>query len=169
LEVSASRDAPSTVSTQVAASWTFRSGHGNTVLPLSAVRLLPELDDTNTAPANRPLTVSFVIERQAGADTGAVSSVKIDVSYDDGATWHPATVQRSGATATFMLQHPASPRFVSLRAMSTDDSGNTIMQTIIHAYRIAQAFARWTQRFRGVHQAASGSGVPALRRCGPPG
>ena len=94
-------------------------------------------DETNTAPANRAFKVPFVVERQAGSGAGTVRSVSIDASYDDGATWQPAPVSRSGSTGTFVLRHPATAGFVSLRASSTDDAGNTVTETIIRAYRIA--------------------------------
>jgi hypothetical protein len=36
-----------------------------------------------------------------------------------------------------ILRHPAGDGFVSLRARSSDASGDTVEQTVIRAYRIA--------------------------------
>lgn len=137
LVVDATRGAPSILSTKVSAEWTFRSGHGAAVLPLSAVHLRPPLDRTNTAPAGATLPVPFSVVRQADSGTDAVRAVTVDVSYDDGATWRRVPVQRSGSTGTAMIEHPRAAGFVSLRAASTDAAGNTVQQTIIRAYRIA--------------------------------
>ncbi|MFI5838260.1 hypothetical protein ACIA8K_00890 [Catenuloplanes sp. NPDC051500] len=38
---------------------------------------------------------------------------------------------------TVTLDHPAGPGFVSLRATATDTAGNSVVQTVIHAYRTA--------------------------------
>jgi hypothetical protein len=34
------------------------------------------------------------------------------------------------------LHHPATPGFVSLRATAVDTAGNSVTQTVIHAYQI---------------------------------
>jgi hypothetical protein len=137
LEIHATRHAPSTISTDITATWTFHSQSGDTILPMSAVRLLPDLDSHDTAPANRPFTVPFVVQRQTGSAPASVATLAIDVSDDDGATWHQTTVVRHGATGTALLFHPARAGFVSLRATATDDAANTVTETITHAYRIA--------------------------------
>lgn len=59
------------------------------------------------------------------------------MSYDDGVTWQPVPVVRLGQHGIAFVKHHARPGFVSLRADSTDLDGNTLAQTIIHAYRIA--------------------------------
>jgi hypothetical protein len=38
-----------------------------------------------------------------------------------------------------VLFHPADASFVSLRAAATDSAGNSVRQTIIHAYRLRPA------------------------------
>jgi hypothetical protein len=136
VEVRAARDAPSTVSTRVDAAWTFRSGSGRAVLPVSAVWFRPELDDRNTAAAGKPFVVPFTVVRQAGAAPGSVRTVTVDVSYDDGATWQRASVERRGSTGVVRLRHPAAAGFVSLRASATDSAGNSVTHTVIRAYRL---------------------------------
>ncbi|HEX6470268.1 MAG TPA: hypothetical protein VF069_14315 [Streptosporangiaceae bacterium] len=43
----------------------------------------------------------------------------------------------SGAARTVTVVHPNITGFVSLRATATDVAGNSVRQTIIHAYKIA--------------------------------
>ncbi|ROT31669.1 peptidase S8 [Micromonospora sp. HM5-17] len=141
IEATATRGAPFSLSTRVEAAWTFRSGHvpGETPhrLPLSTVRFSPPLDQTNTAPAGRWFSIPFSVLSQPGSDAAGIRSVAVDVSYDDGRTWHRARVVASGGTGQVLLRHPEQAGFVSLRATATDRSGNTVRQTVLRAYAIA--------------------------------
>ncbi|WP_405870819.1 hypothetical protein [Streptomyces sp. NBC_00005] len=72
--------------------------------------------------------------RHRGLDT-----VKVEVSYDDGATWTSVPAKVRGTTGQAVLTHPAASSgsgWVSLRASGDDHSGNTFSQTVIRAYRI---------------------------------
>ncbi|WP_157570409.1 S8 family serine peptidase [Microtetraspora malaysiensis] len=138
LVMEAERGAPAALSTRVSVAWTFRSGRTDkaaTRLPVSVVRFSPPLDADNSAPAGRSFTVPLTVQRQAGSAAGEVRDLSVEVSYDDGATWSAAKVHRSAA----ILRHPDGEGFVSLRARSTDATGNTVEQTVIRAYRIAPA------------------------------
>jgi len=141
LGIELTRGAPSVLSTKVSAAWTFRSGtvagDAPKPLPLSAVRFLPPLDNTNTAPAGCDFAVPFEVQRQPGSAAGTARTLTVDVSYDDGATWLPARVTRNGQRGVAHVHHPAGTGFVSLRTSSTDTAGNTVEQTVIRAYRIA--------------------------------
>ncbi|MFL6076776.1 MAG: S8 family serine peptidase [Mycobacteriales bacterium] len=125
------------LSTDVSGSWTFRSAHtdGPTVLPLLAVRFSPALDPTNTAPAGRRFTVPVAVQHTETA-TAPVTALAVQVSYDDGRTWQPATVRGGGDSWTATLDHPAAPGYVSLRAQARDQDGNTVDETILRAYRL---------------------------------
>jgi hypothetical protein len=140
LEMSAERGAPHTLSTRVAATWTFRSGHvaGETprLLPLSTVRFSPRLDQRNAAPAGRRFDVPLTVERQAGSAATRVRSVRVDVSYDDGRTWQRADVRGSGQSRIVTVRHPQAAGFASLRVRAADTAGNTVTQTVVRAYRI---------------------------------
>lgn len=59
------------------------------------------------------------------------------MSYDDGQTWHHAPVTAHGDKHTVTVTHPAGAGYVSLRATAEDHRGNTVEQTMIHAYRYA--------------------------------
>ncbi|WP_328343154.1 S8 family serine peptidase [Micromonospora sp. NBC_00421] len=129
------------LSTEVEASWTFRSGHvaGDTPkrLPLSEIRFTPRLSADNTAPAGRVFAVPVQVRRQAGAGTAKVAKLSVDVSYDGGKTWRRATVVKvPGQGTVALVNHPAGAGYVSLRATARDTDGNTASTRIIQAYRL---------------------------------
>jgi subtilisin family serine protease len=140
-ETSAERGAPATLSTRVAAVWTFKSarvtGTKPKRLPLSSVRFSPAVDLSNTAKAGRTVEVGIGIDRQVGSTATKNKSLTVEVSYDDGRTWKRVTVRGSGDARTAVVSHPATAGFVSLRATAADTAGNTVKQTVIRAYRIA--------------------------------
>jgi hypothetical protein len=128
------------VSTSVSTAWTFHSGttgaDGFTAIPVNVVRFLPALSDTNTALAGKVLVVPVEVQSQPGAATSAVRGLTVQVSYDDGVTWHDVAVSRSGAQAVAVITSPASG-FVSLRATATNSAGNSVTETIIRAYGVS--------------------------------
>jgi hypothetical protein len=138
----AERGAPFTLSTVVDAAWTFRSSHvdGDAPkrLPLSVVRYAPLVDRTNTAPAGVPYLVPLKVATQPDSSSGAVDSLSVEVSYDDGASWRSARVVNLLGHRFVLLEHPNKSGFVSLRSKLEDTRGNLVEQTIIHAYRIAK-------------------------------
>ncbi len=129
LHTESTRNGP--LSTTVGADWTFRSGHvtgtGAEPLPLMAVRFTPALDDRNQAPAGVGFLVPVSVQhtgRQA-----AVPEPAVQVSYDDGKTWRPAPLLRTGDHWLARLWHPAAGGFVSFKATAADRNGNTVAQT----------------------------------------
>ncbi|WP_033438670.1 S8 family serine peptidase [Saccharothrix sp. NRRL B-16314] len=129
-----------TVSTDVTAAWTFRSGHvagtAPAALPLMAVRFAPDLDEHNQAKSGRLFTVPVSVQRQAGASFGTLRPLSVQVSYDDGGTWRPATTTGWGSWQAVVLFHPPGPGSVSLKAVASDSDGNAVEQTIIRAYTL---------------------------------
>lgn len=121
------------VSTQVRAEWTFDSAKvadsGWTRLPLSAVRFSPELSTQSTAKAGARFEVPFTVE--GAATKGTVEKLEFEVSYDGGRTWTTAEAVQG---THLVLDHPAEPGTVSLRAKLTDRDGNTLVQTVERAY-----------------------------------
>jgi long-subunit fatty acid transport protein len=99
-----------------------------------AVRFTPSLDAGNKAPAGKLFTIPVTVASQSGAGPDTVKQLAVQVSYDDGKTWQPTKAQRVGSGWTVTVAHPASGGFVSLRATATDSAGNTVDQTIVHAY-----------------------------------
>jgi hypothetical protein len=135
--VDARRGAPFALSGTVSGAWTFPSGHvdGETpqAIAVLAVRFAPRLDTHNTAPGNREFTFPVQVERQGGA--GAATSLAVQVSYDDGATWQKVRLRRTADGGTVHLRHPNGHGYVSLKAAAANSTGNTVEETVIRAYR----------------------------------
>jgi len=128
------------LSTEVSATWTFRSRHvagdDPAALPASAIRFAPRLDRGNAAPAGRSFVIPVTVQRQPGAPSARVAALTVDVSYDGGKTWRKAGVRAAGKGWVATVQHPAGAGHVSLRATARDTAGNTVTQRVIQAYRL---------------------------------
>src|SRR5262249_29459788 len=129
LEVDIQRMAGTTLSTSVSGVWTFPSSQGSATLPLWTVGFSPALDQTNTAPAGRVFIVPVTAVAAAGSNAGQLRSLNVEVSFDGGATWHPAP----SAGNAVRITHPSGTGYVSLRATASDDRDNAVEQTIINA------------------------------------
>ncbi|HEY8452712.1 MAG: S8 family serine peptidase [Micromonosporaceae bacterium] len=140
VEMEATRPSYADLSTRVSASWTFRSAHvpggEPVVMPVMAVRFGPRLDADNSIPGGRTFVLPVWVQRQHGAAPADVTSLEVEVSYDDGATWQPVPVIRPGSEGLVLLRHPDGPGFVSLRATATDSAGGATEVTIIRAFRL---------------------------------
>ncbi|MEV5177546.1 hypothetical protein AB0L10_42455 [Streptomyces flaveolus] len=66
--------------------------------------------------------------------TAAVDEVGLEVSYDDGVTWHRAALRHSGTTLRTRLDAPRAARFVSLRVNARDARGNSVGQSVLRAF-----------------------------------
>jgi hypothetical protein len=128
------------LTTRLNAAWTFQSAHpdgaGPVRLPLSAVRFTPVLDADNAAPAGRPFDLPVTVEGQPGAPSARTTRLTVEISYDDGATWSKASLRAAAVGWTATVRHPATAGFASLRATAVDAAGNTVTETVIHAYRL---------------------------------
>ena len=134
LEVVAKRNSQGGLSSEVSAAWTFSSARtkAGIALPLSAIRFNPTLDERNQA---GPGWIPVHVERQPGSAAKPAASLAVQVSFDDGGTWQPAPLRKSGDSWQIKVTPPAGTAYVALRAQSTDLAGNTVEQTILRAYR----------------------------------
>ncbi|MEU9384963.1 S8 family serine peptidase, partial [Streptomyces sp. NPDC048279] len=126
-------------STRTRTDWGFTSGTADvTVLsPLPLVQLDYAVSTDLSGRAGRRAAVSVTPSHLAGAaGAGAIRTVTLDVSYDDGVTWHRTTPRRQGSAWTATLNAPSKARFASLRAVAKDAKGNTVDQTVIRAFGI---------------------------------
>lgn len=125
------------LTTAIEAVYRFRSGRTTSAsaVPLIAVRYAAAgLDAMNrAAPGSR--TKLDIWTEQYGP---AVRSLQVESSTDDGTTWAPVDVRRHGRDWRAAVRNPAGG-FVSLRATATDEDGNSVTQTIIRAYAVADA------------------------------
>jgi subtilisin family serine protease len=130
----------SDLSTSQTVSWSFRSAHTlpelATPLPLMVIRPQPMLGDDDAAPAGW-YTLPLTVQRQGGTDPARLTSLTVQVSYDDGATWRPALVVGPvGDHAIALLNQPRTGGYVSLKIAATDAGGNSVEQTVVQAYRL---------------------------------
>ena len=141
LETSATRDV-SDLATEVSLAWTFRSGRVNgdewRKLPVMVARPTPPVNDAGAAPAGEEFDIPVSVRRQTGV-TVNLDALSVEVSYDDGTSWLPASVRADGRNWVATVAHPDSAGFVSLRIGGEDRQGNTFTQTVIHAYRLSSA------------------------------
>jgi subtilisin family serine protease len=132
-------------STRATTEWNFHAEPGEpdadgeppfVKLPvLDAAYDVAGLDLANKAP--RRTTATVTVGHQAGSTGGTVTGVRLSWSPDDGATWHRATLRRTGAGVyTADLRVPKGTEHVSLRVEAKDKAGTTIKQTVIRAYGV---------------------------------
>ncbi|RLK59518.1 subtilase family protein [Actinokineospora cianjurensis] len=121
-------------STKITADWTFKLPQSrNTAAPLLTVGYRPQVSLANTTPGSGEFTFPVTVTRQDAAPT--ITTLTVDISYDDGTTWTPTRLTRDGASWKATVTHPPTG-FASLRAKATDTTGNTVDQTVIRAYQI---------------------------------
>lgn len=130
------------LSTRVRSEWAFDSdtddGAG-TILPLMAVRFAPHgLDDSGRAPSLVPTPVDMTVQRAPGAAEAAVGPVKLEVSWDDGGTWHTVKVTdgRTGKPSHALLTAPLGASYATLRATVTASDGSAVTQTVTRAFGV---------------------------------
>ncbi|MBT2227670.1 S8 family serine peptidase [Nonomuraea sp. NEAU-A123] len=129
-----------TLSDGLCVGWFFAS----TLTPCEPVRRLNlrydlDLDLDNKTAAAKPHKIT-VTGYQGSYDVpdARLGSLKLSVTYDDGAHWKAVTTSKKNATSyTATIAHPAlsaTNGTVGIRAQGVDAEGNTIDQTITRAY-----------------------------------
>ncbi|WP_121395960.1 S8 family serine peptidase [Micromonospora sp. M71_S20] len=129
------------LSTRTHTEWDFVSGSNDadTFVPFALLQLdyALETDLRGDVRAGTRQRISVKAGPQpGGTGTGTVTSVTLDVSYDDGATWRKVTLRKgAGDRWDGSLTLPKQPGgFVSVRASATTDAGFGIRQELIRAY-----------------------------------
>jgi hypothetical protein len=136
LDVTASRAAPTlALSSKTSLTWLFKSAWTarTTRLPLSVIRLTPQgLDSANNAAIGSTTDVGVAVVPNPGAPGGTPAVQKVEVSTDDGTSWQPLTVTNGAVT----VSNPGMPGYVSLRVTAADTAGDSVQETITHAYQV---------------------------------
>ncbi|GLZ77808.1 peptidase [Actinorhabdospora filicis] len=146
-----------TYGTKVSTAWSFRSTAPTGVEGEECGKFAPEqkcgvlpviltgydlpLNLLNQARAGRGMEFDLRTFRPAGyTGSSRITGAKVSVSYDDGATWRAADVDRGrDGVHEVEYEHPrlsATNGYVSLRVEVWDGSGNRTVQTIIRAYAL---------------------------------
>jgi subtilisin family serine protease len=138
LEVREERSALARLSTMVESVWTFNSSHVDaaTSLPVMGLTFSPKLDELNTGRAGSVGAIPINVSYPQGTSAPALTALTVDVSYDDGASWHTAPVVHAAGKWLLTTRYANRAGFVSLRAQATDSAGNTVRQTIIRAFEL---------------------------------
>jgi hypothetical protein len=117
--------------------FTFRSGGSDKLqlIPLRTVGYKPAVDSKNTVKRSIVSVLPIQLTAQPGSTKlPAVKKLELKVSGDDGRTWKPAAVVRSGSGYKAIFVTPKGGA-VSLKAHLVDAAGNTTDQTTIGAYQ----------------------------------
>ncbi|MER7983082.1 S8 family serine peptidase [Streptomyces sp. NPDC095817] len=125
-------------STRTRTEWSFTSGTTDyrflTALPLIQLDYVGDTDLSGRTHRRTGLTIIPSHLKDAGG-AGAINSVALEVSYDDGVTWRKSPL-RHGDDWTAQLDAPRQARFASLRTTAKDTKGNSVSQTLIRAFGI---------------------------------
>ncbi|MGS2614540.1 S8 family serine peptidase [Micromonospora sp. LZ34] len=129
------------LSTRTHTEWDFvsSSNEADTFVPFALLQLdyALETDLRGDVKAGTSQQISVKAGPQpGGTGTGTVTSVELEVSYDDGGSWQRVTLSRGADDRwTGSLKLPKQPGgFVSVRAAAKTDAGFGIRQELIRAY-----------------------------------
>ncbi len=123
------------------ATWTFPYAFDvEKAPPVVTMRVTGAFDLRNTAPAGKPFRLELTADDARIFKTGGLprlTTVTLQLSYDDGATWSSAKVRSAGKNRwTANVTHPSKGGFVSVRVKAHDRSGTGVDQTVIRAYAL---------------------------------
>ncbi|MFI5844786.1 S8 family serine peptidase [Catenuloplanes sp. NPDC051500] len=124
-------------STRTRTEWSFTSGdvQPGTLYSPPLIQLDYDVDTDRDGRARRNADLTIATSTLATAtDPGVVKTVTLDVSYDDGATWHPTVLHRQPNGWTTRIAAPRTAQFVTLRTSARDARGNTVEQRITRAF-----------------------------------
>ncbi|TDC43021.1 S8 family serine peptidase [Micromonospora sp. KC213] len=140
LTAEAVRNAPNDPpTTKIGVVWTFRSDTTSapTALPLLGVTVAAPVDLRNSVRVNDANPVLITPHRQHGLSAPTVTRVTVEFSHDDGKTWKGVVTGTSDGR-NWRAQVPHLQRgFVSLRVKAADGQQNSVVQTVLRAYRVS--------------------------------
>jgi subtilisin family serine protease len=70
----------------------------------------------------------------SATDAGRIRTVQLEVSYDDGASWHNAKLRPGAGGWSTRISAPRAARAVTLRTTAHDTKGNRVNQQITRAF-----------------------------------
>lgn len=140
LEAVNGRDNWSDTSVRTSTTWRFtsaRTDRSGEVLPLVQVGYALAADAYNAMPAGVSYPLVLTPAYQPGGSGPGRFTAQVEVSFDDGATWQTAPVQRSGQRLRAEIPAADDPGFATVRVVVIDADGNRITQQIDRAWKIA--------------------------------
>ncbi|MFD7436358.1 S8 family serine peptidase [Streptomyces sp. NPDC059861] len=122
-------------STHTSTEWKFTSAVSGTesaeALPL--IQLDYDVDTDKAGRADRRAELTVTASHLPGT-TATVGKLSVEVSYDDGTTWHRSDLDRHGDGWRTSLEAPRTAAFASLRVTARDSADSTVSQTINRAF-----------------------------------
>jgi subtilisin family serine protease len=126
-------------STRTRTTWRFTSGTAAegkpAALPLIQLDYGVDTDASGKADRSAKLTLT-PSHLPGGPDSHAIHSAALDVSYDDGVTWHEQRLDQTHDGWRTKLRAPATAQHVTLRATAKDAYGDSVEQTIVRAFAL---------------------------------
>jgi len=105
-------------------------------VPVSVTRFVPGgLDVHNQARPGAVTPVRLTVFRGRPYPAYKIKRVRLEVSFNDGRTWHSVRLAGQGGDWTAKVRDPASG-FISLRSTVTDIKGDSTVETINRAYGV---------------------------------
>ncbi|HEY0471332.1 MAG TPA: S8 family serine peptidase [Kribbella sp.] len=121
--------------TELALTYESAASESEVLLPLRTVRYQPAVDSRNTVKRSPVTVLPVLVDGLPGATLPKVEKLRIQVSGDDGKTWHATAVVPAGhGTYKAIFATPNNAKSVSLKAHLVDAEGNITDQTTIAAY-----------------------------------
>ncbi|MFB8754446.1 S8 family serine peptidase [Streptomyces nigra] len=111
--------------------FTSRESGAETTLPLIQLDYSVRTDLAGHADRDGRLTVTA---SHLPGVTSAVGKPTVELSYDDGATWRRAALDRHGDGWRTKLGAPKRASFVTVRVAARDGDGNSVSQTLVRAF-----------------------------------
>ncbi|MFJ9818520.1 S8 family serine peptidase [Streptomyces sp. NPDC101151] len=122
-------------STHTLTEWNFTSAAtgAESAESLPLIQLDYGVDTDTAGRADRRARLTVTASHLPGT-TAAIGKPSLEVSYDDGKSWQPSDLTRSGDGWRTSLSAPKSADFATLRVIARDNAGNTVSQTITRAF-----------------------------------
>lgn len=122
-------------STHTLTEWDFTSAASgpDAVEPLPLIQLDYGVDTDTAGRAKRTDRLTVTPSHLPGIEA-RVGRPTVEVSYDDGATWHRLDLTRDRAAWSARLAAPRGATYVSLRTGVEDSAGNSVTQTLTRAF-----------------------------------
>ncbi|MFK4088601.1 S8 family serine peptidase [Kribbella sp. NPDC020789] len=136
-QTSLTRQSLTAFSTRTDLTWTFSSAATpkETLLPMITVGYHPKVDKLNVADRTPVTVLPFTLAAQPDGAVPVVKKAELQVSGDNGKTWHKAAVVPAGKGAyKAIFATPKNAKTISLKAHVADSHGNVTNQTTISAY-----------------------------------
>jgi hypothetical protein len=121
-------------STSTRTAWGFTSAATNEISSTSLIQLDYAIDTDHSGKADRHAELTIAPKWSVDGSARGIHTPALDVSYDDGRTWHRAPLKNTTSGWSTRLDAPRSAGAVTLRTHAQDGAGNSIDQELTRAF-----------------------------------